>query len=237
MAKERPEEIIDRIKTEVSEKFLAENPVKKFPEDFLSVKAKKELAERIYYPPLPFRRGMKMTGRDHRIRREKIDLRAAMKAYAFVEEFEAKSPAKYVEIGLPGGKLKLNIGSKFEICFAKSGTVLLGFGTLERAKYILYSREHMLRSKKPTLPKQLQRPGAATQSVKDILPDIRQYVYKVPKSEIVVKRAVQKYEKYAGEMREKLIKAYVEKGAERTVAESLVMMVFEEIGLGNLTGK
>ena len=47
-------------------------------------------------------------------------------------------------------------------------------------------------------------------------------------------RAVQKYEKYAEETMDRLIKAYIEKGAERTVAESLAMQVFEEIGLGNI---
>jgi len=44
MTKKRPEEIISEIKRDVTEKFLAENPLKKFPEDFLSAKAKKELA-------------------------------------------------------------------------------------------------------------------------------------------------------------------------------------------------
>jgi hypothetical protein len=56
----------------------------------------------------------------------------------------------------------------------------------------------------------------------------------VPKIEIVVKRAVQKYEKYVEEIRDKLIKAYGEKGAERIIAESLAGQVFEEIGLGNI---
>ena len=86
----------------------------------------------------------------------------------------------------------------------ESGMVLLEFSSLERAKYILYARK------------------------KD------RYVYKVPKSEIVVKRAVQKYEKYAGEMRDKLIKAFLSRGAERVMAEGLTRQVFEEIGLGNI---
>ena len=154
MKKPKPEEIISDIKSEVTEKFLGENPLKRFPEDFLSRRVK--------------------------------------------TEFEG--------ILLPGGKLKLKFEKKVQICFA-SGMVLWEFGTLERAKYILYAREK------------------------------GQYVYKVPKSEIVVKRAVQKYEKYVEEMRDKLIKAYLERGAERIIAERLAGQEFEEIGLGNIAGE
>jgi hypothetical protein len=149
--KKRPEEIISDIKEEVTAEFFAANPIKRFPEDFLSRRVK--------------------------------------------TEFE--------DILVPGGKLELKFERKVQICF-ESGMVLLEFGSLERAKYILYARKK------------------------------GQYVYKVPKSEIVVKRAVQKYEKYAGEMRDKLIKAYGEKGAERIIAERLAGQVFEEIGLGNI---
>ena len=159
----------------------------------------------------PFEFGIKMTGRDHRVKRAKIDIKKAMEMYAFVEEMEKKSTAKYVEILLPGVKLKLKFEKKVQICFCRkaspsgeSGMVLLEFDTLERAKYILYARKK------------------------------EACVYKVPKSEIVVKKAVQKYEKYVEEMRDKLIKAYAEKGAERIIAESLAGQVFEEIGLGNI---
>ena len=151
MAKKPPEEIISELKKEVAEGFFARNPIKRFPEDFLSRRVK--------------------------------------------TEFEA--------ILVPGGKLKLKFEKKVQICF-ESGMVLLEFGSLERAKYILYARKK------------------------------GQYVYKVPKSEIVVKRAVQKYEKYVEEMRDKLIKAYGEKGAERIIAERLAGQEFEEIGLGNI---
>jgi len=81
----------------------------------------------------------------------------------------------------------------------ESGMVILEFDSLEKAKYALYSRK------------------------KD------QYVYKVPKSEIIVKRAVQKYEIYLKEIRNKLIKAFVERGADKTIAEGLAAQVFEEI--------
>jgi hypothetical protein len=180
MAKKRPEDIIDELKKTVGDEFFKANPIKKFPEDFLSRRVK--------------------------------------------TEFEG--------ILLPGGKLKLKFEKKVQICF-ESGMVLWEFDSLERAKYILYARELVLRSE-PTVPKRLRRPEATTQSIKDILPEIGQYVYKVPKSEIVVKRAVQKYEKYVEEMRDKLIKAYLERGAERIIAEKLAGQEFEEIGLGKL---
>jgi hypothetical protein len=42
---------------------------------------------------------------------------------------------------------------------------------------------------------------------------------------------VQKYENYLKETRDKLIKAYAEKGADKITAESLARQVLEEIGL------
>jgi len=201
MARERPEEVIHKIKTEVSESFFAEESLKKFPEDFLSAKVKKELADIKNLPDLPFRPGKRITGRTHRDVRKKIDIQKVMASYAYFKSLEAKM--KYELILLPGGKLKLNFGRKFEIC-SESGTVLLEFSSLERAKYILYARK------------------------KGNPPEAGKYIYKVPKSEIVVKRAVQKYENYLKETRDKLIKAYAEKGADKITAESLARQVFEE---------
>jgi hypothetical protein len=130
--------------------------------------------------------------------RKKIDIQKVMASYAYFKSLEAKM--KYELILLLGGKIKLNFGRKFEIC-SESGTVLLEFSSLERAKYILYARKK------------------------------GEYIIKVPKSEIVVKRAVQKYENYLKETRDKLIKAYAEKGADKIIAESLARQVLEEIGL------
>jgi hypothetical protein len=204
MAKEKPEVIIDRLKKEVSAKFFEKNPLKRFPEDFLSAKAKKELADIKNLPDLPFRPGKRITGRTHRDVRKKIDIQKVMASYAYFKSLEAKM--KYELILLPGGKIKLNFGRKFEIC-SESGTVLLEFSSLERAKYILYARKE----------------GNP--------PEAGKYIYKVPKSEIVVKRAVQKYENYLKETRDKLIKAYAEKGADKITAESLARQVFEEMDL------
>ena len=72
------------------------------------------------------------------------------------------------------------------------------FGSLERAKYVLYSRK------------------------------VGKYVYKVPKSEIAVKRAVAKYEKYRGEIREKLVKAFMARKVSRKAADGFAGIVFEE---------
>jgi hypothetical protein len=219
MAKKRPEEIISDIKKQVAERFFAANPLKKFPEDFLSAKVKKELADIKNLPDLPFRPGKRITGRTHRDVRKKIDIQKVMAPYAYFKSLEAKM--KYELVLLPGGKLKLNIGRKFEIC-SESGTVLLEFpseiasasgrashgaSSLERAKYVLYARKE------------------------------GQFIYKVPKSEIVVKKAVQKYENYLKEIRDKLIKAYLERGADKITAESLARQVFEEIDLPYIGGK
>jgi len=204
MAKKPVEEIISDIKKRVAGIFFAEEPVKKFPEDFLSAKVKKELApsspRATTRQALPFEPSIKISGRYHRLRRAKIDIKKAMAAHAFVKEMEEKSTAKYEEVSVPGGKIKLNFGKQVQICF-ENGTVLLEFSSLERAKYILYARKK------------------------------GEYIIKVPKSEIVVKRAVQKYENYLKETRDKLIKAYAEKGADKITAESLARQIFEEIDL------
>jgi hypothetical protein len=198
MAKKPVEQIIHELRKEVAGRFFAEEPVKKFPEDFLSAKVKKELADIKNLPDLPFGPGKRITGRTHRDVRKKIDIQKVMASYAYFKSLEAKM--KYELILLLGGKIKLNFGRKFEIC-SESGTVLLEFSSLERAKYILYARKK------------------------------GEYIIKVPKSEIVVKRAVQKYENYLKETRDKLIKAYAEKGADKIIAESLARQVLEEIGL------
>ena len=215
MAK-KPEDILYKIKTEVSERFFAENPLKKFPEDFLSAKAKKELApsspRATTRQALPFKLGVKISGRYHRVRRAKIDIRKAMAACASFKAMEEKSTAKYEEVPVLGGKLKLNFGKQVQICF-ENGTVLLEVGSLERAKYILYARK------------------------KGNPPEAGKYIYKVPKSEIVVKRAVQKYENYLKETRDKLIKAYAEKGTDKITAESLARQIFEEMDLPYIAGK
>jgi hypothetical protein len=205
MAKKRPEEIIYELKERVAKEFFAEEPLKKFPEDFLSEIVKKELAVPIRYPKLfksghPLRKTSKIIGGEHRTRRRKIDLKKVNEALELFKEWEKVTAAKYEEILLPAGKLKLNFGRKFEICF-KNGTVLLGFNSLERARYVLYARK------------------------KD------QYIIKIPKSEIVVKRAVRKYEKYLKEMRDNLIKAFLSHGAEKSTAEGLMRQVFEEMDL------
>ena len=125
-----------------------------------------------------------------------------MAGTALVGAMEGKSKAKYVEIGLPAGRLKLKMERKVQICF-ESGAVLMEFSSLERAKYVLYSRK--IRS---------------TSS--------GQAVYKVPKSEIAVKRAVARYEKYRAEIREKLVKAFMARNVERGAAEGFAGLVIEE---------
>ncbi|MGB8226159.1 MAG: hypothetical protein WCE45_04735 [Sedimentisphaerales bacterium] len=209
MAKKRLEEIIYNIKQEVAKKVLAEiSPIRKFPEDFLSAKVKKELAVPIKYPKLS-KPGIKIVGREHRIRRAKIDPKKVNKTLDLIKEWEKGAMVKYEEIGLPEGELELNFGRKFEIRFAKSGMVLLGFASYERAKYLLYSRKiHSASS------------GQAGQCI-----------YKIPKNEIVVKRAVRDYEKYLKEIRDNITKAFMARKANSDIADTLAREVLKEINL------
>ena len=225
MAKKRFEKIISDIKNEVKEKVLAEiSPIKKFPEDFLSAKAKKELAVPIKYPKFS-KPGIKIVGRDHRIRRAKIDPKKVNKTLNLIKEWEKGSTVKYEEIGLPEGELELNFGRKVEIRFAKSGMVLLQFtpgeiasasgrashgaSSYERAKYLLYSRKiHSASS------------GQAGQCI-----------YKIPKNEIVVKRAVRDYEKYLKEIRDNITKAFMARKANSDIADTLAREILKEINL------
>ena len=192
-----PEDVLYKLKMYVEREFFKANPPKEFPEDFLSGRMKKELKKRISYPAM-FKSNVRISGPDHRIRyKKKISIKEAMAGTAQVRAMEGKSKAKYVEILLPAGRLKLKMERKVQICF-ESGAVLMEFGSLERAKYVLYSRK------------------------------VGKYVYKVPKSEIAVKRAVAKYEKYRGEIREKLVKAFMARKVSRKAADGFAGIVFEE---------
>lgn len=122
-----------------------------------------------------------------------------MAQYAEFKKIENKM--EYEIIVLPEGEVKLNFGRKVEICSAKSGMVLMGFPSLERAKYLLYSRKK------------------------------GQYVYKMPKNEIVVKRAVRDYEKYLKEIRENITKAFMARNANSSIADTLAREILKEINL------
>ena len=102
---------------------------------------------------------------------------------------------------LPTGKIKLGNICKTYPICFENGTVLLEVNSLEKAKFILYAGKK------------------------------GQYVSKMPKSEIAVKRAVRAYETYLNEIRDKLIKAFIARGCGKTIAEGLARQVFEEIDL------
>ena len=59
----------------------------------------------------------------------------------------------------------------------------------------------------------------------------------MPKSETVVKKAVQEYEIYLKEIRDKLIKAFLEQCGDRIISESLTRQIFEDLDLPYLAGE
>lgn len=203
MSKKRKpvEEIIYKLKTEVEEAYFKLNPLKVFPDDFLSDEVKKELAKPIRYPDM-FKFGVTVTGPDHRIRRKvtkkRVDFEQVIKTRELSKMVDLITKAKYVEILLPPGeKMKLWAEREFGIYFEKS-RIFKEFSSLEEAKYLLYSRKK------------------------------NQLMYKVPKDEAAVKRAVAEYEKYLSQMRAGLVKAFMRRGARKAGAEGLAEQVIAE---------
>lgn len=225
----KPEEILYKLKTEVEEAYFGAQPVKVFPDDFLSAKVKKELAEPIDYPNLSIvKSGISITGREHKIRRKitknKINLAQIKKACEIAEKMSEAKGAKYTEVLLPSGKLRLTAERRFGIGFEK-GSAFMEFDYLEMGKYLLYSRKARSTSS-----------GQARSTVRQGSPQASsgqagQLLYKVPKSEIVVKRAVQRYEKYIKETRSGLVKAFMEKGANKKGVEGLAGLVMGDLRL------
>lgn len=206
MAKKRlkPEEIIYKLMEKVTEEYFAENPLKKFPDDFLSDEVKKDLAKPIKYPDF-FKFGVTVTGRDHKIMRKitknKINLEQVRNVCELTKIVDLITKAKYVEVLLPPGeKMKLWAEKEFGILFEKS-RIFKEFSSLEAAKYLLYSRKCGQKG---------------------------QLLYKVPKDEAAVKRAVEEYEKYLSLTRAGLVKAFMRRGARKAGAEGLTEVVIKE---------
>ena len=184
------DKLYDIIKEVTARVFDKISPMQKFPEDFLDEETKKALKISIKYPKtLKF--GPKVIKRGLRAKKTEINLKEIKKLDELIKELEKESELKYMEVILPEGEVKLNLGRKVEICSAKSGIAFLKLDNLEKAKYLLYSR------KKGKL------------------------LYKIPKDEKAVKRAVEDYEKYLKQIREKLEKAFIKRKANREAAEYL----------------
>ncbi len=202
MAKERPEQIIYRIKREVRERFFNKiGSIRRFPEDFLDEKTKKDLAIPIKYPKT-LKLGPKVIKRGLQRKKTEINLKEIQEMSELFKEWEKETEFKYVEVLLPEGppdQYKLKINRKFEICF--KGTAVLKFDSYAEAKYVLYSR----------------RKG--------------QLLYKIPKDETAVEKAVKDYEKYLKGIRERLEKAYMKRKASREAAEYLANEAMKEKGL------
>jgi hypothetical protein len=209
--RKRPEDIIYNIKKEITARALAKiTPIRKFPEDFLDEKTKKDLLIPIKYPKFlklgfllrqGFAGQVKSVGRDHKLRREKIDPRKVNETIEMLKELEKESKAKYEDVLLPEGEVELNIGEKVEICLVKSGIAILKFPSFARAKYVLYSRKK------------------------------GQWVYKIPKDETAVKKAVAEYEKYLKKIRDNLIKAFKARKANSDIADMLARDALKEMNL------
>jgi hypothetical protein len=202
MRKPKPEEIIYNIKKQVTARVFAKiTPIRKFPEDFLDEKTKKDLLIPIKYPKF-LKLGIKSVGRDHKLRREKPGPKKVNETIEVLKELEKESKAKYEDILLPDdGEVKLNFGRKVEICFVKSGIAILKFPSFAKAKYVLYSRKK------------------------------GQWVYKIPKDETAVKKAVAEYEKYLKKIRDNLIKAFKARKANSDIADMLARDALKEMNL------
>lgn len=61
-----------------------------------------------------------------------------------------------------------------------------------------------------------------------------EFVIKVPESSVVVKKAVQEYEKYIRELKERLYRAFMEKCRYHHISENLTQQVFEDFSLSDI---
>jgi hypothetical protein len=200
MAKKQPENILYELKEQVAEEYFAANPVKKFPNDFLSKKVKEELADVRGLPKLDFGRKSQAKGQDYRHRVGKLNFKRALAAYAQFKRIEAKM--KFEVIVLPEGEFELKMEKKVQIC-PENWPMPLEFDSFEEAKYVLYSRKK------------------------------GQLVYKLPRDKTAVKKAVAKYERYLKKVREKLILAFVGRGAGKKMAEIMAIEAIKEKGINS----
>jgi hypothetical protein len=109
---------------------------------------------------------------------------------------------KCKEIGVPAGLLKLG-GAFFERqeVCDEEGKHLMEVGSQEEGKFIVYAKK------------------------KDEL------VIKIPESSVAIKKAVQEYELYVKDLRDKLYTAFMDKCGDHNRSENLTRQVFEEYGL------
>jgi len=106
------------------------------------------------------------------------------------------------EIGVPAGKLKL--GESFfdkQEICDEEGKHFMEVATEERAKFIVYAKK------------------------KDEL------VIKIPESSVAIKKAVQGYEFYVKELKDKLYTAFMDKCGDHSLSENVTRQVFEGFGL------
>jgi hypothetical protein len=110
--------------------------------------------------------------------------------------------AKYENLSVPAEKLKL--GENFfgqQQICLPDGKEFMVVSSEEKGKYIVYAQKK------------------------------NEYIIKIPKSEIVIKKAVQEYEFYLKELQDKLFKAFMEQSGNLTVSENLTKEIFSELSL------
>jgi len=118
---------------------------------------------------------------------------------------KAGAKTEWEEIGIAAEEIKLGeAGIGVQEICDGEGRHLMEVGGLEKAKYIVYAKHK------------------------------GEQVVKVPKGEIVVKKAVQDYESYVREIKEKLYTALMEKCGDHNRSENLVGRICEEFGLADV---
>jgi hypothetical protein len=129
-----------------------------------------------------------------------------------LHEYAKKKEAKmmYEVIVLPEGKFELKIEKKIQICPEK-WPMPLEFDYFEAAKYVLYAR----RIHSTWFDDAHHRQAGP-------------FVCNLPKDKTIVKKAVQKYEKYLKKIRDKLVKAFMERNVDEELAEGFTKLVFED---------
>jgi hypothetical protein len=236
----RPEDVLYELQKTVAAEFFKANPLKRFPDDFLTKKVKEEMRgeggfpaanQRGKLPGMTNRLGVKgkrfpaanqvsrrpgMTTRKKKKcrklatmyrswpggrshnRRHRPENINLLKAMT-LHEYAKKAEAKMAY------KIIVLPEGKFELKIDKKIQIRpekwpmpLEFNYFEAAKYVLYARKK------------------------------GQCAYNLPKDESIVKKAVKKYETYLKKIRDKLVKAFMERNVDSKLAEGFTKLVFEE---------
>jgi hypothetical protein len=216
--------------TSVAEEFFAENPLKRFPEDFLPIRLRQGL--RRDRDPFPVaKQGSKLSGMTARKKkkgkqrsRSLATIYRSLPAHSICSGLGGQSHQVRHRLNKNDIKKAMESYNYYKKLEAKMAYEII---VLPEGKFELkIDKKIQIRPEKWPMPLEFDYFEAA----KYVLYSRRKgpCVCNLPKDESIVKKAVKKYEKYLKEARDKLVKAFMARNVDEKLAEGFVKLVFEE---------